>query len=406
MFEDYKGIPRQARFLVYAQILPALASGMLFTDLSFFLTEVQGIPGTYMGWILTAMGLSMVLMAIPMGIAADRFGRKRVWIIGNVFASLGIAVFALTTNLVFLFGAAVMEGVSDAADSASSSALMADLAGDEKRTSAFSLSGFFSSIASGIGSFIIPFIVVFEALGFSNKESHVVIYIVVAAALSLLSTAFVLKIGEVKPYKSGVKVFLLKKSRGVLAKYVLANSILAAGAGLFIPIMSHWFYLKYGIPDSISVPILGVSSILIGISSLAAPILARRLGIVKAIIATQGVSMVFMIATPLAPQFSTASIVYTFRNFLMNMAGPLQSSMIMGLVPPDERGAAAGISSALWRLPNSFSVSIGTWLLNENMLSAPFYVAAVLYTISISLFYSFFHRIRMPEERSKIENDT
>lgn len=405
MFEDYKGIPRQARFLVYAGILPALASGMLYNDLSFFLTDVQGIPGTYMGWILTVMGMSMVLTSIPMGIAADRFGRKRIWIIGNVVASLVIALFAFTTNLVFLFSAAVLEGVSDAAFSASSSALMADLAGDEKRTSTFSLSGFLSSIASGIGSFIIPFVVVFEALGFSNKEAHVVIYVVVAA-LSLLSTAFVLKIGKVKPYKSGAKIFLLKKSRGVLAKYIIANSILAAGAGLFVPIMSHWFYLKYGIPDSISVPILGASSILIGVSSLAAPMLARRLGIVKAIVATQGLSMAFMIATPLSPQFSTASIVYTFRSFLMNMAGPLQSSMIMGLVSPDERGAAAGISSALWRLPNSFSVSIGTWLLNENLLSAPFHIAATLYAISIALFYSFFRRIRMPEEISKIGNST
>jgi predicted MFS family arabinose efflux permease len=222
----------------------------------------------------------------------------------------------------------------------------------------------------------------------------------------VISTAFVLRIGEVKPYRSGMKAFLLKKSRGVLAKYIIANSILAAGAGLFIPIMSHWFYLRYGIPDSISVPILGVSSILIGVSSLAAPMLARRLGIVKAIITTQALSMIFMVAIPLSNQFSTASINYTFRSFLMNMAGPLQSSMIMGLVPPDERGAAAGISSALWRLPNSFSVSIGTWLLNENMLSAPFYIAAVFYSISITLFYTFFHKIRMPEEISKIGSDT
>jgi MFS family permease len=315
-----------------------------------------------------------------------------------------IALFAFTTNLVFLFSAAVLEGVSDAAFSASSSALMADLAGDEKRTSTFSLSGFVGSIASGVGSFIIPFVVVFEAFGLSSKEAHVMIYVVVAA-LSLISTVFVLKIGKVKHHKSGVKVFLLKKSKGVLAKYIVANSILAAGAGLFVPIMSHWFYLKYGIPDSISVPILGISSILIGVSSLAAPMLARRLGIVKAIVATQGLSMFFMIATPLSPQFSTASIAYTFRSFLMNMAGPLQSSMIMGLVSPDERGAAAGISSALWRLPNSFSVSIGTWLLNENLLSAPFYIAATLYSISIALFYSFFRRIRMPEEMSRIEND-
>lgn len=38
MFEDYRGIPRSARLLVYAGVMPALATGMVFNDLSYFLT--------------------------------------------------------------------------------------------------------------------------------------------------------------------------------------------------------------------------------------------------------------------------------------------------------------------------------------------------------------------------------
>lgn len=399
MFEDYRGIPRSARLLVYAGVMPALATGMVFNDLSYFLTQVQGIPATIMGSIIMVMGIAMVAASVPMGIAADRFGRKRIWIIGNTVASLDIALFALTTNIALLLFAAVLEGVSDAAFSASSSALMADLAGDEKRTSTFSLFGFLGSIASGLGSFVIPFVVLLEAIGLTNKESHILIYVGVAL-LSVASTVLVLNIRTPRSQArgGGIKGFMPSKSKHVLAKYITANSILAAGAGLFVPIMAYWFSLMYGVPDTISVPILGISSILIGVSSLAAPMLARKIGVVKAIVLTQGTSMIFMVTTPLSPQFASASIVYTIRSFLMNMAGPLQSSMIMGLVSPDERGAAAGISAALWRLPNAFTVGIGSWFLNEGYLSAPFFVAATLYGISIALFWNFFSRIRMPEE--------
>ena len=405
-FNDYRGIPRRATLLIYAGILPALSFGMLYNDLSYFLPDVQGISTTFMGLVLTVMGLSMVISSIPMGIAADRYGKKRMLIIGNVVASLVIAMFALTTNLALLFMAAVLEGVSEAAFSSSSSALLADLAGDEKRTVAFSLSGFLTSIASGLGTFVIPLVVVLEDLGFSNKEGHVILYVIVAI-MGLSSTLLILKLGKITPLQKGggFKSFLPNKSKKVLFRYILSNSMIAVGAGLFVPIMSHWFSLRYGVPDSISVPVLGVSSILIGVSSLAAPYLARRVGIIRAIVATQGISMVFMLATPLSPEFYSASAVYTLRSFLMNMAGPLQQSMIMGLVSPDERGAASGVSSALWRLPNSFTVIIGTLLLSEGQLAEPFYLAALFYAISITMFWFFFRNVRMPEEKNVVKQD-
>jgi MFS family permease len=405
LFEDYRGIPRQAMFLIYAGIFPALAYGMVYTDLSYYLTSVQGISDLVMGTVVAIMGLSMVLSSIPMGIVADRFGRKRVIILGNIVASSVIAIFALTTNVALLLTAAFFEGVSEAAFSSSSSALLADLSGDYKRTSAFTFYGFLTGIASGIGSFVIPLVSIFEAFGFSSKQGHTFLYVMVAI-VSLLSTLLVLKIDR-KPLPQGrsMKNFFPKKSRNVLIKYIVANSIIALGAGFFVPIMARWFNLVYGISDSISGPVLGVSSILIGVSSLAAPSLARRMGMVKAIVVTQGVSTVFMFAVPLSPTFAVASIMYTIRSFLMNMAGPLQQSMIMGLVSPDERGAASGVSAALWRLPNSFSVQVGTWFLSEGLLTEPFFLATLLYAISIILFWAFFRKIRMPEEISAENED-
>jgi predicted MFS family arabinose efflux permease len=119
---------------------------------------------------------------------------------------------------------------------------------------------------------------------------------------------------------------------------------------------------------------------------------------VKAIVITQGSSTLLMFAVPFSPDFGTASVVYISRSVLMNMSNPLEQSLILGMVSPDERSEASGISAALWRLPNSISTGIGAYLMGAGYLALPFYLASVLYIISIGLFWYFFNSIRLPEE--------
>jgi predicted MFS family arabinose efflux permease len=108
-----------------------------------------------------------------------------------------------------------------------------------------------------------------------------------------------------------------------------------------------------------------------------------------------------MFVTPLSPDFASASFVYSVRALLMNMVSPLSQSMIMGLVSEDERGAASGISGALWRLPNALSTFIGAWLMGIGLLAAPFFMATLFYIVSIVLFWYYFRKVRMPEEQAK-----
>jgi predicted MFS family arabinose efflux permease len=245
----------------------------------------------------------------------------------------------------------------------------------------------------------IPLVLIFTFFGFGNKESHILLYILLAI-LSLASTLIILKIKETKLNQQTEKRGLLpRKSVGVLGKYVLTSAIVAFGAGLVVPLMSLWLNLQYGVSDVVSVFILGVASLVIGVATLAAPPLAKKLGLVKAIVVTQSLSTLFMFLTPLSPNYFSASFVYTMRAFLMNMSNPLQQCVIMGVVAEDERGAASGVSAALWRLPNALSTSIGASLMGAGFLSVPFFLASVFYLVSIMLFWRFFRNIRMPDEK-------
>ena len=399
MFNTYRGMSKEAKYLIYSSVLPSVAYGMFYTDIAYFLTTVQGLSFNLMGLIVTVMGISTFATSVPMGIAADKYGRKRVLILGNIIASVIIAVFALTTNPALLIIAAIFEGISEAASSASSSALLAEKAEGAKRNSAFSMFGFAQSTAFGLGA--IAILATSTMGGFTDKESHVLLYVILAV-LSLSSTLIMFKVSESKrstKANATLSELLPRKSKDVLVKYVFTGAIIAFGAGMVIPLMTAWMKAQYGIPDSLSGPILGISSIVIGVSTLAAPWLAKRFGMVNAIVITEGISTIFMFITPLSPNYIVASIVYTSRAFLMNMSSPLAQSMIMGLVPEDERGAASGVSAALWRLPNALSSFIGAWLIGMGLLAAPFFLAALFYIVSISLFWYYFRNTKMPEEK-------
>jgi MFS family permease len=309
-------------------------------------------------------------------------------------------IFALTTDPFLLIIAAIFEGISEAAVLASSSALLADKARNENRNSIFSLYGFAQGIAFGVGSFVIPAVLIFEQLGFTNKESHILLYFVISI-LSLVSTAIMLRVNESKSLKKDRKSYLdlfPRKSKNVLLKYTLTAAVVAFGAGMVIPLMTFWFDLRYGISDAISAPILAISSILIGLTILVAPWAAKRFGLVRAIVITQTASTFFLLITPLSSNFLLAGFVYSIRALLMNMSNPLSQSMIMGLVAEDERGAASGMNGALWRLPNALSSFIGAWLMGMGFLAEPFFIAGIFYSLSTALFWVFFRRVKMPEE--------
>lgn len=405
LFSTYRGLPKEAMWIIYSLIVPSIAYGMLYTDISYFLTTIQGLPDFTMGIIVTLMGVSTFTASIPLGIVADRYGRKKVLILGNVAASVTIAVFALTANPIILFAAAILEGIAEGASSTATSALLAEKCEAAKRNSVFSLLGFAQSMAFGAGGFAIPAIVIFQVFGFTDQESHVLLYIAMAL-LSLASTTLMLRIKESrlsskmqanKP-KFGVKDLFPRKSRDVLTKYVITGATIAFGAGMFVPLMTRWMNLQYGVADSVSGFILAVSSIAIAFATLASPYIAKKIGLIKAVVVTQSASTLFMLLTPLSPSFFLASSIYTVRAFLMNMSSPLEQSMIMGLVDKDERGAASGISTALWRLPNALSSSVGAWLMGLGLLSLPFFIAAIFYVFSICVFWFFFKNTRMPEE--------
>jgi predicted MFS family arabinose efflux permease len=132
-------------------------------------------------------------------------------------------------------------------------------------------------------------------------------------------------------------------------------------------------------------------------ASLISARIAFRLGPVKAITLTQGLSTIFLVLIPLMPGAALASVAYVIRAMFMNMSAPIGDSFLMGIISKEDRGLASAINNIVWRLPNSITTVFGGMLLAAGLYDLPFFITTVCYVTAIVLFYHLFKDIRPRE---------
>lgn len=115
----------------------------LFLVLPVFVLEARKYPGgedaARVGLAMGIYGLTQALLQLPLGIASDRFGRKRVIVLGLLVFAAGSLVAALAHSLDGLLLGRALQGAG--AVSAAVTALLADQTRDVVRTKSMALVG-------------------------------------------------------------------------------------------------------------------------------------------------------------------------------------------------------------------------------------------------------------------------
>ncbi|TLN02142.1 MFS transporter, partial [bacterium] len=334
----------------------------------------------------TTFGIAAVLFSIPFSVLSDRYGRKLLMFLGALISAPAMIVPGLTADFLILEVSALVGGVAEAMFIATWNAYLADATPVGDRPAAFSLSFVVFTAVSGIGSFLPA---VFPLFPVDFLQAHRTTFLLLGLAGLLTPAAIQFWASDIKPAQSH-RGILPRKSLGVIVKFSAANLMIALGAGLIIPLIPTWFYLRFNLTDVFSGPLIAVSSITMGAAAIASPGIARRMGLVLGIVITQFASTIFMLVIPFSPDSLSAAGFYVVRAMLMNMSVPLADSLLMNLIAQDERAMASALNVIAWRLPNAASTVVGASLLNAGDLSLPFYACTVLYVASISLFYALF----------------
>ena len=115
----------------------------LFLVLPVFMLEARKYPGgddpAMIGLAMGLYGLTQALFQLPIGLASDRIGRKRVIVAGLLVFAAGSLIAAMADSLTGLMAGRAIQGA--VAVSAAVTALLADLTRDGVRTKAMAMVG-------------------------------------------------------------------------------------------------------------------------------------------------------------------------------------------------------------------------------------------------------------------------
>lgn len=384
---------RNVYLLFLGGALLNLPIGFFFLVFPVYLGRLPTFPAELIGWPLGTLGLVAVGTMTPLGILADRFGRRRMLFLGSLTAAGAFLLFGLLDTFEGLLFAAAVLGVAEGFYFSVWNALLADASTPETRPTVFGLSFFVAGVAMALGSLVGIFADQAFQAGASPQEAYQPLFL--GLAVLMLPVGLLVPLLRLPHRDAGaLRSWFPQRSRSIIGKFVVANMMIGFGAGLLIPLLPQWFVLQFGAGETYTGPLYAVSSVVNAFAFLLAPALARRVGMVPAIVGAQGIATVLLFTMPFTPfagslGLPAAAGLFVARTALMNMVWPVATAFLMGAVHPDERATASGITGTFFRAPQSAAVFAGGYLFTVS-LAFPFYITTFFYILGTVAFWWFF----------------
>jgi MFS family permease len=401
-------------FIVFGtRVARMFAYGFLSVVLTLYLSEL-GLAASAIGLLLTMTLVGDSVISLIMTMVADRFGRKRILIMGAGLMLFAGILFAFTSSLPVLLIAAIIGVISPSGHEVGpflpvEQAALSQIVPDKNRTSVFAWYNLMGSFATAFGALVGGGLSgILQKTGVTPADSYRAMLLGYAAIGVLLAFLFIglssaVEVSRPDESVTSPRRFALHRSRGVVLKLSALFGLDAFAGGFVIQtIVAYWFHVRFGVEPATLGGIFFGANILAGVSSLAAAWVAARIGLVNTMVFTHLPSNVLLLLIPLMPTLPLAITILLLRFSISQMDVPPRQSYTMAVVAPDERSAAAGVTGIARTLGASLSPALaGVFMGHPALLGAPFFVAGALKVIYDLLLYRSFRALKAPEERSR-----
>jgi predicted MFS family arabinose efflux permease len=133
-------------------------------------------------------------------------------------------------------------------------------------------------------------------------------------------------------------------------RFVTPHIVLGVGAGACIPFLSLYFRERFGLGDGDVGTLWAVGGLMTACGFLLAPLVSRKLGLVKGIVALELASVLFFVVLAYTDNLVVAVIAFLFRGALMNSGHPLFMNLVMKVTPEGAKEFQNGMQSVAWSL--------------------------------------------------------
>ena len=359
---------------------------------------------------ILVVAAASALLSTGIGTVSDRVGRRTFLVVVPLFTAVAGVLFAVTTShaILFLAGAIGSFGRGAGAGAGSvgpyqpaESAYVTERVEPRHRNAVFGRLTFSSSVGATIGGLL--------ALLVPTSRIHASAAIGVFRVAFLMITAVSVAAGlialalheERRPRFAGhhLRPRFPQRSRWLLYRLWVTNTLNGAAIGMFGPFITYWFYRRFGVgPAEVGV-LFAVINVATMASSLSAAAWARRWGLVRTVSVVRVLQSLLIIPMVLSPNFTVAGSWFLVRMLVQRIGLPLRQSYVVGLADENERASVTALSNLPSQVAMSISPLLTGYLFAEADLLIPFEIAAVLQMANSLTFWGFF-RHHPPEEES------
>lgn len=133
--------------------------GIMIGFLPLLAIQIVGISATEVGVLFTIFGIAVMLMSIPMGMLADRIGKKILMILGLAISGAAMAGIAFSSSYAWLIVFVLISGIGVATFSPAALGMIADSVPPKQQSTAMGMYGAFGEnigiiAGASVGGFI------------------------------------------------------------------------------------------------------------------------------------------------------------------------------------------------------------------------------------------------------------
>lgn len=372
----------------------ALLLPVYLTGLGFSLFQV--------GLLTTATLLGSAGLTLAVGLAGHRYPAKRLLFV----ACLLMAATGVAFSRAHAFWPLVLVGFAGTLNPSGGDvspflpleqSLLAHAGPPSRRTDLFARYALSGSLMAALGALSVGLLDPLQVAGFARRtliEGAFVLYGLLGAAAFLLYRRL-----PDQPVESEAPRTALGPSRNrVLGLAALFSLDSFAGGFLVQSLFALWLFHRFGLSLTAAGAFFFWTGVLSALSQLAAPWLARRVGLVNTMVFTHIPANLCVIAAAFAPNLPIAFSLLFLRALLSQMDVPARTSYVMAIVTPAERAAAAGVTNVPRSLASALSPALAGLIFTASPFAWPLVIGGSLKIVYDLLLLWRFQKVRPPEE--------
>jgi MFS family permease len=397
-----QGGPAIAATLIAARGVRAFGDGFTGLLLPVYLASL-GFSAFRIGVLTTATLLGSAGLTLTVGLLGHRVPARRL-----LFAACGLMGFTgIAFSQAHAFWPLVIVGFVGTLNPSGGDvspflpleqSLLAHAGPPSRRTHLFARYGLTGSLLMALGALAVGLLGPLHAVtGLTQRtliEGAFVLYGLLGLAAFVLYRS--LPDGPVETERARTPLGPSRRNVYALAAIFSLDSL--GGGFLVQSLFALWLFHRFGLSLAAAGAFFFWTGTLAAVSQLAAPVLAKRIGLINAMVFTHIPASLCVIAVAFAPNVQVVFALLFVRALLSNMDVPARTSYVMAIVTPAERAAAAGVTNVPRSLASAFSPALAGLLFSLSPFAWPLVIGGSLKITYDLLLLWRFQKVRPPEE--------